>query len=798
VGNCNIDTSQFLISFGRYAPIKLFSSGVGNFYNYNNLYNSNPEQIPPFIRTTTNVYEDLTIVGDYYQFSETEDCIYFYVYIPGDPPETVPTVTAAYLNSSTYPIIECVDIFCEAHEQYDMDNPMYGDHGTIIKQCGYKYSGSISVLTYIQKYPADKDPTTVIEIRQCRNDKSRTVFESYGYASVDVPEAIWFNNNGWTLINSKESSPDILPYKLTSLKNKTTSGTEIYCCHDCIDCHCATCDLNAIVAGLTYDTVPFYGPISVMGTEIIYDDRSGYGFGNIIRLTLSVGGAEYSTNYSPGGWLLPYSTSIFLIGYIVQYDIDINDYVEPFTSFTYTGICKHLMGVSKDPVESYYVSVTPGSSSGYGSWQYYYGPLTFDIAADSTVSNIHVNGRIEDYGNTSPGLSYYAIGACNTGGNRSPPMVDSITFIPKGTWDQYTNPEYVKGLILSMGSPQYGMPTNISYSGRTLKHPLIHVLIDTELTFTIRSTRHGFTKGTYKIQDSGNDITLTSIMPYTHIYSPEFYTPDHKIWHYPYKYTPDTYPHVGSVCTMADFASHTIDTIDTTTITFTGENSAGKSKTTPTLKFKSYHPVVITSVSVQGNNVDEDLNFRYPCKISSDIIYDYPSHGVDTITTSLCFATNGTISKTYINVPYIEFATTMLNTEYYLDVLCKNSKTYSSLFTIDDFRQGETYDSASTSVFKVNDPHPSILETSLQYLDNTFTLTSPYTNIIWKSITYDVSVLIEPLSEDDPNAEPEYETTQYINTETNLSFECNDFHHVTITLINHLDEEFQTIYYKVT
>lgn len=117
---------------------------------------------------------------------------------------------------------------------------------TPYKQCGYKYSGYITLFLSI----SGTSVYAAVEVRICKNDPKRIVIETYGEVAKTVigGMSLWFNKGSetspdWVKLNSTTSGV-IMPYATTSYtfkESKRNGSTTIDCCKTCPECKCKTC-----------------------------------------------------------------------------------------------------------------------------------------------------------------------------------------------------------------------------------------------------------------------------------------------------------------------------------------------------------------------------------------------------------------------------------------------------------------------------------------------------------------------------------------------------------------------------
>lgn len=141
---------------------------------------------------------------------------------------------------------------------------------TPYKQCGYKYSGYITLFLSI----SGSSVYAAVEVRICKNDPKRIVIETYGEVAKTVTGgmALWFNKGtdaepDWVKLNSTTSGV-IMPYATTSYtfrETKRNGATTIDCCKKCPACGCLTC--GSILERL-YVFWAYYNPS--IGTSIEY------------------------------------------------------------------------------------------------------------------------------------------------------------------------------------------------------------------------------------------------------------------------------------------------------------------------------------------------------------------------------------------------------------------------------------------------------------------------------------------------------------------------------------------------
>lgn len=778
-GNCLLNTDNFIISFGRYSNYTVFSNGYSYFFNEHNLYNSDPEQIPNIVRPNTDIADNIITSDGYYQFNEEENCIYFYIYKEGNIPTTLPTIELALYSNDTKITIPVTDIIFEEHDQYGMDSPRYGTYGTIIKECGYKYSGSISILTYIQKYQALANypppsyiniPTTVIEARKCKNDGNVIVFETYGYYTGNVPVTIWFNDNTkWVSLNDNSA----LDYTKKSVKSKQTSGTDLYCCNDCIDCNCAQCDLEAILSNWNIDVFSGYGTSVIDSVNISYNDF----YGKIIEIAMHGTPEGFTSYYSPGGWVLSNPTTSWNLWFILTCDLNLNNCFDKFTSITYTLIGETTynsmaLGLCQLNVTS---SGTTTTYSGQTHDVVYSDlPVTIEIAADSSVAVVTVHEHLEESVVNSDINFKWAINTCNTGVTFAKPTVDAII--------AHTNGDFSRG-----------------FSRTNWTYPL-KVFINEPIQLTIRSNRHGLTHAEYIVTNSSdpdNPLTFQVNKPVTYIYHTR---PENWRWYHPQRCEDGVYATAASYCEMSDFASFTISNYEDYTIQCKAFNSAGESKLSFKAKIIGYDPVVINEIELECNNTDDQDRFRYPCIITPHIVYEYASHGVSSISPlEMQFATNNyylygiggsTTTPKPFNIDRPIYRTNYILNDKDIHIYMKCNGPINSTYATELDRLSETWDEGYTYSFKIYDPYPEIINENLLYTNETLTLKSPYANILWKSINFEILRTLQ-------DEEGEY----YIDIETEtvdesiLSYSVNEPATVNITIVNHLDE---SNYYSVT
>ena len=117
---------------------------------------------------------------------------------------------------------------------------------TPYKQCGYKYSGYITLFLSI----SGSSVYAAVEVRICKNDAKRIVIETYGEVAKTVTGGmtLWFNKGtdaspDWVKLNSTTSGV-IMPYATTSYTFKETKrngSITIDCCKKCPSCGCKNC-----------------------------------------------------------------------------------------------------------------------------------------------------------------------------------------------------------------------------------------------------------------------------------------------------------------------------------------------------------------------------------------------------------------------------------------------------------------------------------------------------------------------------------------------------------------------------
>lgn len=143
---------------------------------------------------------------------------------------------------------------------------------TPYKQCGYKYSGYITLFLSI----SGSSVYAAVEVRICKNDAKRIVIETYGEVAKTVTGgmSLWFNKGSetspdWVKLNSTTSGV-IMPYATTSYtftESKRNGSTTIDCCKKCPSCGCKTCNITGL--SLSYKS-PAGWPTGI-GIRIIGD-----------------------------------------------------------------------------------------------------------------------------------------------------------------------------------------------------------------------------------------------------------------------------------------------------------------------------------------------------------------------------------------------------------------------------------------------------------------------------------------------------------------------------------------------
>lgn len=176
---------------------------------------------------------------------------------------------------------------------------------TPYKQCGYKYSGYLTLFLSI----SGSSVYAAVEVRICKNDPKRIVIETYGEVAKTVTGgmSLWFNKGTdkhfptrddfpetgssnvnyindatgkyyiwnetlyeegscWVKLNST-SSGVIMPYATTSYtfkESKRNGSTTIDCCKKCPSCGCKTCNITGL-------SLSYISPAVVEPTPLQWD-----------------------------------------------------------------------------------------------------------------------------------------------------------------------------------------------------------------------------------------------------------------------------------------------------------------------------------------------------------------------------------------------------------------------------------------------------------------------------------------------------------------------------------------------